>query len=184
MLRWRPRNGNVDRTPLTRNTAHRAAFTLAVLAAAGCGPTTRHSETTTPTNVGVVVSVSDGDTVKVRIDGKKETIRLIGVDTPETVHPTKGVQCFGPEASDFTKHSLTPGMRVRLVRDVEARDKYGRLLAYLYVAETDVFFNLELVRLGFARPYPFPPNTTHEQDFADAAWDAQRNARGLWRACG
>ena len=94
---------------------------------------------------------------------------MIGVDTPETVHPTKGVQCFGPEASDFTKHSLEPGTKVRLVRDVEARDKYGRLLAYVFLADTNVFYNLELVRLGYARPYPFPPNTTHQSDFAAAA---------------
>lgn len=122
--------------------------------------------------------------MKVRIDGEQETVRLIGVDTPETVHPTKGVQCFGPEASDFTKHALAPGTRVRLVRDVEARDRYGRLLAYVYVVDTNAFFNLELVRLGYARPYPFPPNTTHEAEFADAAWEAQRGARGLWRSCG
>ena len=161
---------------------------VALLATSGCGnpfeKQTATSETTTSANVGVVVSVSDGDTFTVKVEGRKERVRLIGVDTPETVHPTKGVQCYGPEASDFTKHTLAVGTNVRLVRDVEARDRYGRLLAYVYLADSNVFYNLELVRLGYARPYPFPPNTTHQADFAAAAWEAQGNASGLWGACG
>ena len=133
--------------------------------------------------MGVVVSVADGDTFTVAVNGDREKIRLIGVDTPETKHPTKGVQCWGPEASDFTKATLTKGTRVRLVRDAEARDRYGRLLAYVYLDETNVFFNLELVRLGFARPFPFEPNTSHKAEFAAAAWEAQGERRGLWGAC-
>ncbi|MFM7093883.1 MAG: thermonuclease family protein [Actinomycetota bacterium] len=133
--------------------------------------------------MGVVVSVADGDTFDVEIAGERDTVRLIGVDTPETKHPTKGVQCWGPEASDFTKSLLSAGTRVRLVRDVEARDRYGRLLAYVYLDDTNVFVNRELVRLGFARPYPFEPNTTHKATFADAAWEAQGERRGLWAAC-
>ncbi len=133
--------------------------------------------------MGVVVSVADGDTFDVEIEGKRDTVRLIGVDTPETKHPTKGVQCWGPEASDFTTSLLSVGTRVRLIRDVEARDRYGRLLAYVFLAETNVFVNRELVRLGFARPYPFEPNTAHKAAFADAAWEAQGGRRGLWAAC-
>jgi micrococcal nuclease len=133
--------------------------------------------------VGVVVSVSDGDTFTVELAGKREKIRLIGVDTPETKHPTKGVQCWGPEASAFTTSLLVPGTKVRLVRDVEARDKYGRLLGYVYLVDSNVFVNHELVRQGFARPYPFEPNTTHKAAFADAAWEAQAARRGLWGAC-
>ena len=133
--------------------------------------------------MGVVVSVTDGDTFTVDIAGNREKVRLIGVDTPETKHPTKGVQCWGPEASQFTQTLLAVGTRVRLVRDVEARDRYGRLLAYVYLADTNVFVNRELVRLGFARPYPFEPNTSHKTDFAEAAWEAQGARRGLWGAC-
>lgn len=133
--------------------------------------------------MGVVVSVADGDTFDVDISGDRDTVRLIGVDTPETKHPTKGVQCWGPEASDFTKSLLAVGTRVKLVRDVEARDRYGRLLAYVYLADTNVFVNRELIRLGFARPYPFEPNTTFKASFADAAWEAQGDRRGLWGAC-
>ena len=122
----------------------------------------------------------------VRIDGRKETIRLIGIDTPETVHPTKPVECFGPEASAFTKALLPAGTRVRVVRDTEARDAYDRLLSYLYVETPtagDVFVNLELVRTGHARPFPFPPNTAHRDEFTQAAWDARDEGRGLWAAC-
>jgi micrococcal nuclease len=151
--------------------------------ACGGSPSSSGSETATFANTGTVFSVADGDTLTVQIGDTKEKVRLIGVDTPETQHPTKGVQCWGPEASDFTKSVMTKGTRVRLVRDVEARDRYGRLLAYVYLTDTNVFFNLELIRLGFARPYPFEPNTTHESDFAAAAWEAQDAGRGLWGAC-
>ncbi|MBM3730286.1 MAG: thermonuclease family protein [Actinobacteria bacterium] len=153
--------------------------------ATGCGgnDTSGNPQTTTFVNVGVVVSVADGDTFDLEMAGERETVRLIGLDTPETKHPTKGVECWGPEASDFTKSLLVPGTRVRLVRDAEARDRYGRLLAYVYLADTNVFVNRELIRLGFARPYPFEPNTIHKATFADAAWEAQGARRGLWSAC-
>jgi micrococcal nuclease len=187
VLRRRTRHGNVDRTHLTPRPAltFAAALCAAAILVPACSRDTsaNDSETTTLSNEGVVVSVSDGDTITVAIDGSREKVRLIGVDTPETKHPTKGVQCWGPEASDFTTRMLPVGTRVRLVRDVEARDRYRRLLAYVYLADTDLFFNLELVRLGYARPYPFPPNTTHKADFAAAAWDAQQSERGLWAKC-
>ncbi len=80
-----------------------------------------------------VVRVVDGDTIEVRIGGRDEYVRLIGVDTPETVKPDTPVQCFGERASHFTKRRLT-GRRVRLVFGVEPRDVYGRLLAYVYLA--------------------------------------------------
>jgi micrococcal nuclease len=121
--------------------------------------------------------------VRVKVDGRDETVRLIGVDTPETVHPTKPVQCYGPEASAFTTSTLSKGTEVRLVRDIEARDAYDRLLAYVYRASDNMFVNLELIRQGYARPYPFEPNTAHKADFAQAAWDARDAQRGLWRVC-
>ena len=130
-----------------------------------------------------VSKVIDGDTIHVSLGNSTEEIRLIGVDTPETVHPTKPVQCFGPEASHHTKELLPPGTRVFLVRDVESRDKYGRLLAYVYRAQDELFVNFELVYNGWARPYPFPPNTTLEASFAEAAVHAQSQHLGLWRQC-
>src|SRR3954453_17005721 len=95
-----------------------------------------------------VVRVLDGDTIVVQRDGAPETVRLLGVDTPETHHPTKPVQCFGPEASDYT-HARLLGQAVTLERDAEARDIYGRLL--MYVSLDGARFNDELLRLGYAR---------------------------------
>ena len=130
-----------------------------------------------------VVHAVDGDTVTVRLGGRSETVRLLGVNTPESVHPTKPVECFGPEASAHTKQLLPPGTRVWLERDEEARDRYGRLLAYVHRAVDDVFVNLELVSDGWAVPYPFEPNTTYRQVFADAATAAQQAGLGLWSGC-
>lgn len=130
-----------------------------------------------------VVRVVDGDTVVVDLGGRSETVRLIGVDTPETKKPDTPVQCYGPEASAFTTALLPPGTPVRLERDVEPRDAYDRLLAYVYRADDELFVNLELVRSGHAVTLVFPPNTAHARRFADAATDAERDDRGLWGAC-
>ena len=130
-----------------------------------------------------VVKVVDGDTVDIRLGGRAETVRLIGVNTPETVHPTKPVECFGPQASAHTKSLLPAGTDIWIERDTEARDKYGRLLTYVWRAVDSLFVNLELVAGGWAVPYPFPPNTTHERAFADAANNAARQSMGLWGKC-
>src|SRR5580692_4599608 len=105
---------------------------------------------------GVAVRAVDGDTLEVRLDdGDVETVRLIGVDTPETVKPDTPVQCFGPQASAF-EHRHTEGKRVRLLVGVEPRDFYGRLLAYVFV--DDRFLEVELLRRGLARTLTFHPN--------------------------
>ena len=100
--------------------------------------------------------VVDGDTVVVHLNGREETLRLIGVDTPETVDRDTPPECFGPDASDHTKALLPPGTEVRLTRDVEARDRYDRLLVYLERADDDLFVNLDLVAGGWADDYPLP----------------------------
>ena len=133
--------------------------------------------------LGTVTTVHDGDTLSVRVDGREETIRLIGVDTPETVHPTKPVQCWGPEASSHTKSSFPPGTRVYLARDMEARDRYGRFLAYVYRASDNLFLNMDLVEQGWGRAYPYEPNTSLSTDFARAEYAASTNQRGLWAHC-
>src|SRR5438105_15842049 len=122
------------------------------LAVAGCGRLagTSGSPTTTAPGTAFVSRVVDGDTVVVTIAGKKESVRLIGIDTPESVKPGTPVQCFALEASARTKASLPPRTAVRLVRDTEARDRYGRLLAYVYRASAGLFVNLALAQEGFA----------------------------------
>jgi micrococcal nuclease len=124
--------------------------------------------------------VVDGDTIEARIGGEVEDVRLIGVDTPETVKPGTPVQCFGPRASDFT-HRRLEGQRVRLVFGVERRDVYGRLLAYLYLRGR--FFNPILVRRGLARTLTIAPNDRFAPRFRRLELAAARTGRGLWGAC-
>ncbi len=130
-----------------------------------------------------VVRVVDGDTIVVRLGGRDERVRYIGVDTPETVKPRTPVQCFGKEASAANKR-LVEGRTVELVADVEERDRYGRLLAYVYRAPDRVFVNERLVRDGYASPMTIPPNVRFADRFAALAREARENGRGLWSACG
>jgi len=131
-----------------------------------------------------VVRVVDGDTISVRLAGRVEKVRLIGIDTPESVKPGTPVQCFALEASARAKALLPPKTAVRLVRDTEARDRYGRLLAYVYRSTDGLFVNLALAREGFAVAYPFPPNLAHGVELAAAADSARRADLGLWQRCG
>ncbi len=127
-----------------------------------------------------VIRVVDGDTIEVRLDGRVEDVRLIGVDTPETVKPGTPVQCFGPRASHFTKQ-LLEGRRVRLVFGVERHDIYGRLLAYVHLG--DRFIDAILVRRGLARSLTIPPNDRFAPLFHRLQLAAARTGRGLWGAC-
>lgn len=127
-----------------------------------------------------VVRAVDGDTIEVRLDGRLEDVRYIGVDTPETVKPDTPVQCFGPRASSFD-HRLVEHRRVRLVFGVERRDIYGRLLAYVYLG--DRFVNAELVRRGLARTLTIAPNDLFARRFKRLEIAAARAGRGLWSAC-
>lgn len=128
-----------------------------------------------------VTRVVDGDTAEVRIDGRKEDVRYIGIDTPETVKPGAPVGCFGHQASDFN-HRMVERRHVRLVFDAERRDIYGRLLAYVYLGKR--FVNAELARRGFARSLTIPPNDSHARLFRRLERRAARRGRGLWGACG
>jgi micrococcal nuclease len=130
-----------------------------------------------------VTRVVDGDTIHVAIGGHDETVRLIGINTPETVDPRSPVECFGEEAHRHTEELLPKGTAVRLVRDVEARDRYHRLLAYVYRVKDDLFVNLALARDGFADLLTFPPNVAHVDDFTAAVREAREAGRGLWASC-
>jgi micrococcal nuclease len=132
--------------------------------------------------VGRVVKVVDGDTIAVQLGAARAKVRYIGVDTPETKDPRRPVQCYGQQAADFNAR-LVAGERVRLVRDVEARDRYGRLLAYVYRVRDGLFVNAELARLGYAQPLTIAPDVRHAGRFAQLARQARQAGRGLWSAC-
>lgn len=138
-----------------------------------------------PPDVGVVVHVVDGDTVDLEIDGQTERVRLIGLDAPESVSRADPVQCYGPEASAALDALLPEGTALRLERDAEARDRYDRLLLYLYLPVTDgeVFVNEWLIANGFATTMFFEPNTTFEARFNGVRRDAEAAGVGLWGAC-
>jgi micrococcal nuclease len=138
-----------------------------------------------------VPRVIDGDTIVIEsVDlmtgapiGKPETVRYVGMDTPETVNPKKPVECYGHEASERNK-ALVDGEYVAIVRDVSDRDKYGRLLRFVYLLDaTNTLVDLELVREGYARPLTIPPDTEFEAEFKAAAATAKSAGHGFWSAC-
>jgi micrococcal nuclease len=141
------------------------------------------STTTSAPGAATIVRVIDGDTVIVRIEGRKETVRLIGIDTPETKKPNHPVDCYGKEASAFTTSMLPVGTEVQIVRDVEARDVYDRLLAYVTRTSDGMFVNLELAKQGYATTLTYPPNVAHVDEFVAAVRQARQAKRGLWGAC-
>ncbi|HEU5142555.1 MAG TPA: thermonuclease family protein [Solirubrobacterales bacterium] len=140
--------------------------------------------------VALVTRVVDGDTVEAEIDGEEEDVRLIGVDTPESVTPDEPVECFGPRASAFSER-LLEGKRVQLVFGEERVDPYDRLLAYAYLDPSleahapnrPLFVNAALVRRGLARTLTIPPNDRFAPLLRRLERGAARAGRGLWGAC-
>jgi micrococcal nuclease len=110
-------------------------------------------------------------------------VRLIGIDTPETKDPDEPVACYGAEATAFTKALLPKGTSVRLERDVEPRDYYGRLLAYVTRASDALFVNLELARRGYADALAISPNLAHDDEIRSSVEQARADDLGLWGAC-
>ena len=127
--------------------------------------------------------VVDGDTIEL-IDGRK--LRYLGMNTPETVHPSKPVECFGKEASNKNKE-LVSGKEIYLERDVEDKDIYNRILRYVYIKSGEnnslVMINEYLVRNGYAGVYTFPPNVQYVDRFIAAEKLARKEGLGLWKAC-
>jgi micrococcal nuclease len=163
----------------------------AALVATACGGCTRTDQ---PRPVAVpgggtglpatVTQVVDGDTVDLELGhGRHERARLLGIDTPETVKPNTPVQCFGPEASARTKALLPSGTPVVVQRDREARDRYGRLLVYLWRRKDQLFVNGSLVSDGFARTLSIAPNTSHRADLSARLAAARASRTGLWATC-
>jgi micrococcal nuclease len=129
-----------------------------------------------------VLEVVDGDTIRVMYGGRSESVRYIGINTPETHHPVKGEQPGGREASEVNRR-LVGGKSVRLELDVQTRDRYGRLLAYVWVRGDDgseLMVNARLVWLGYAQVMTIPPNVRHAEHFRRLQGEARATGRGLW----
>jgi len=162
---------------------------LAVLIAAAAGyqsnalltPDVTH---TLPGPAYAVLRVIDGDTIVIRHNDHDTTVRLIGVDTPETVHPSKPIQHYGKEASSFL-HNLLTGESVHLEPPASGspQDRYGRLLAYVYRAPDGLFVNEELIRQGYGRAYTTYPFLRSDR-FVNRQRSAQAAGRGLWASTG
>ena len=130
-----------------------------------------------------VTDVIDGDTFKASVASRIITVRLLGMDTPETVDPRKPVQCYGKEASDETKR-LLDGRKVSLKQNPnrEVRDKYGRYLAYVY-RDDGLFVNEHLIQNGFAREYTYGSAYSLQKEFLNDQAVAQKEGKGLWSEC-
>jgi len=126
---------------------------------------------------GTVVRVVDGDTIHVRVGARVEKVRYIGVNTPEVHHPTKGEEPGGREAACVNR-DLVAGRQARLELDAQTHDRYGRLLAYVWV--DGAMINAELVRLGYAQVMTIPPNVRHQALFLRLQREARAAGRGLW----
>ena len=175
-----------------------SATVLAAASSSACGPTVDLT-VQTPATFGdelggfesaTIERIVDGDTLVVRITsrsqgpglgdafiGRSYPVRLIGIDTPESVDPRRPVECFGREAG-YATSALVDGRTVRLVKDVEEADRYGRLLRYVYMEAEMV--NARLVANGYALAYTYPPNVRHAELFVRLEREARADERGLW----
>jgi micrococcal nuclease len=164
---------------------HAVVPVAVLLAVAACGVGHMSAEREpAPAGTARVVRPVDGDTIVVDIDGAEESVRFIGIDTPESVAQDRPVECFGPESKERTAELLPAGTLVRLERDVEARDRYDRLLAYVIRDSDDTFVNRLLVEEGFAESIAYPPNTTRQAELDQAEAEARADRQGLWDTCG
>jgi micrococcal nuclease len=161
--------------------ARAPAALLAALLVAACAGTAPPADS--DPRAGTVVEVIDGDTVDVRVAGRTERVRLLGIDTPESVDPDRPVECHGPEAAALTSELLPPGTAVVLERDEEARDRYGRLLAYVFRTADGLFVNEAIVAAGEAETLSIAPNDAYAGRLAAAAAAARAAGAGLWGGC-
>jgi micrococcal nuclease len=157
-----------------------AAHIVLALVAVACASTAARAAPSSGGGTVPVLKVTDGDTIHVRYQGRDERVRLIGVNTPEVDWYGGEAQCFGDEAGRYAQGRLTDAT-VQLVFDVDLRDRYDRLLAYVYLGSE--LFNLTLVQQGYARADPVPPDTKMASLFAGAEAQARQAGRGLWSAC-
>jgi micrococcal nuclease len=176
--------GDADDGQATSPTAVEPTGTSETVADGGASATTTTVDALTRPDVGIVVRVLDGDTADIDIGGDVERVRFIGIDTPEPLGGFRDPECFGDEASAFTAALLPEGTLVRLERDVEGRDPFDRLLAYVFRFDDDLFVNLTLAEQGYADTLRIEPNTAYSSLFSGAVADARDLGLGLWGACG
>lgn len=161
-----------------------AILSLAFASAAFAAPPEGIPADSTPAEV---VEIVDGDTIVVLLEnGAEATVRLIGIDTPETKYPGREVACFGPEASAYTERLVKPGREVWLERDVSDVDRYDRLLRYVWVEKNngDVYqLNAVLVRDGYAAAVEYEPDTRYSPAYEQLQTEAQIDGKGLWTGC-
>lgn len=140
-----------------------------------------------------VIRLVDGDTLKVNYKGKEESVRLIGIDAPESTpnkkakndaqrsgEDLKTITAMGKEATNYVKTLVKPGDTVRIEFDVQKRDKYGRLLGYVYLSDGRIL-NEEIVKAGYANLMTVPPNVKYQERFLKGYREARENRKGLWR---
>ena len=166
-----------------RTPVGRASLLLAVLLATFLLPGGSTSSEPVRGFTGPVVRLVDGDTIHVTIDGRTEKVRYIGINCPELHHPRRGEEPGGREATEINR-ALVGGKSVRLEPDVQLRDRYGRLLAYVWVRQADgaeIMVNAELLRRGYAQVMTVPPNVRHAATFRRLQAEAREAHRGLWR---
>jgi micrococcal nuclease len=187
----------VNRTPSSRRRRPFASYVLVAALLTGC-TSPNSSEQTSPVRLftgdpasaealpanAVVAKIVDGDTLDAQFEGAVTRVRLIGVDTPESVDTGRAKQCYGAEASRFLADLIPVGTNIVLVRDADLKDRYGRLLAYVVRAEDQFFINLALIESGYAATMFFEPNTKFEQQFTEAERVARETNTGLWGVCG
>ena len=128
--------------------------------------------------------VVDGDTIIIDLNGERERVRLLGIDTPESVAENRPDQCFGEESAAYLESLLPEGTPITIIRDVEARDQYDRLLAYVVRSSDQLFVNLDLLENGYAGTLIYEPNSYYRELFEAAEDDAASAGLGLWGACG
>lgn len=169
------------------------ALVVGVLGGAACTDDAAPQDLAPPASVpdreslppnATVDRVVDGDTIVADIDGRRERVRLLGIDTPESVAENRPDQCYGQEASDYLSSLLPEGAPITLILDEEARDQYDRLLAYVVRSSDELFVNLDLVERGYAGVLVYAPNDHYESLFRAAEREAAAAGIGLWGVCG
>ena len=128
--------------------------------------------------------IVDGDTLVAIVNGARERVRLLGIDTPESVAENRPDQCYGEEAGEYLEALLPEGSAITLILDEEARDQYDRLLAYVVRSSDDLFVNLDLIEQGYAGVLIYDPNDHYESLFRSAEREAIEAGIGLWGVCG